>query len=396
MKVSWSLAEEAFRSELRTFLAEHAPGRPPKDAGDRLRWQRDWAATKLDLGWAGPSWPAEYGGMDLPFARQVIYQQEMAHARVPAHPGTGIDMVGPTLIRYGSDQQRSRFLRPMLRADEIWAQAFSEPDAGSDLPSLRTVAVRDGDDYVLNGQKVWNSNADVADMFFALVRTGPPGSRHSGISYLLINARALGVTVRGLRDMTGGHHFCEIFFDDVRVPVANRVGGENEGWQIARTTMGHERSAGALNQSAFYRRIMDELIELAKETGATRDPAIRRRLADFDIRARLMEVNAMRMVSAIIATGEPGAASSVSRLYNSIFEQELHAFATDLLGPLGALAADDPLAVQHGRWVACMLRTRASTIGAGTAEIHRNTIAEQVLGLPYDPSMPARVDYSST
>lgn len=325
--------------------------------------------------------------MDLPFARQVIYQQEMARARVPAHPGTGIDMVGPTLIKYGSDAQRRRFLRPMLRGDEIWAQAFSEPEAGSDLPSLRTRAIRCGEEYVVSGQKVWNSSADVADMFFALVRTGPPGSRQNGISYLLISAKAPGVSVRRIRDMTGGQHFCEIFLDEVCVPVAHRVGPENEGWQIARTTLGHERSAGALNQSAFYRRVLDELIELASSTGATQDLGLRRRLADLDIRGRLMEVNAMRLVSGILATGEPGAVSSVSRLYNSVFEQELHAFATDLLGPRGALGPDDPLAVQHGRWVTGLLRTRASTIGAGTAEIQRNTIAEQVLGLPHDPSL---------
>jgi alkylation response protein AidB-like acyl-CoA dehydrogenase len=328
--------------------------------------------------------------MNLTFARQVIYHQEMAAARAPAPPGTGIDIVGPTLIRYGSSSQQQRFLRPMLRGDELWAQAFSEPDAGSDLPALRTSAVRDGDEYVINGQKTWNTSADVADMLFALVRTGPPDSRQQGITYLLLDARSQGVTVRPIRDMTGGQRFCEIFFDDVRVPFANRVGVENDGWRIARTSLGHERSAGALSQAAFYRRVMDELVELASSTGVTKDAGVRRKLADFDMRARLMELNATRMVLSIMTTGEPGAASSVSRLYNTEFEKELHAFATDLLGVRGALAGADELAVQRGRWVTGMLFTRASTIGAGTAEIQRNTIAEQVLGLPFDPAMPAR------
>ncbi|SHN17176.1 acyl-CoA dehydrogenase family protein [Cryptosporangium aurantiacum] len=390
MQLTWSDEDEKFRTTLRAFLAEHAPGKPPKGKDARLRWARDWAATKFDHGFAGPSWPLAVGGMDLPFTQQVIYQQEMARARVPGHPGTGMEMVGPTIIKHGTPEQRERFIKPMLRADELWAQAFSEPGAGSDLPSLRTSAVPDGDHYVVTGQKIWNSNAEIADMFFALVRTGAPDSRQHGITYLLIDAHAPGVEVRPLRDLTGAAHFCEIFLDDVRVPVANRVGEENDGWRITRTTLGHERSAGALNQGAFYRRIMDELIALAKERGVTADAGLRRRLVDFDIRARLMEVNALRSIAQTMVSGEPGPSSSISRLYNSEFEKELHVFATDLLGGYGALATDDEDAVQRGRWVGGMLRTRASTIGAGTAEIQRNTIAEQVLGLPRDPAMPPR------
>ena len=390
MQLSWTAEDEDFRAGLRAFLAEHAPGKPPKDAAGRLAWQKAWAAVKFDTGWAGPSWPKNVGGMELPFSLQVIYQQEMAAARAPAHPGTGINMVGPTLIRHGTPAQRERYLRPMLRADELWAQAFSEPEAGSDLPSLRTSAVRDGDWYVLNGQKVWNSNAEHADMFFALVRTGTQESRDRGISYLLIDAHSPGITVRPLRDMTGGAHFTEIFFDDVWVPVGNRVGEENEGWKIARTTLGHERAAEALNQAAFYDRVLGELIALARQRGSAADPLLRDRLAHYVTRSRIMQVSAIRTISGVMASGEPGPTASVSRLYNSTFEQELHVFATDLLGACAVLAPDDPHAVQRGRWTWGMLRTRASTIGAGTAEIHRNTIAEQVLGLPRDPAMPAR------
>jgi alkylation response protein AidB-like acyl-CoA dehydrogenase len=242
----------------------------------------------------------------------------------------------------------------------------------------------------VTGQKVWNTNAEKADRFFVLARTGTPESRQNGISYLLIDAHAPGVTVRPIRDLSGGEHFCEIFFDEVRVPVDDRVGEENGGWRIARTTLGHERSAGALNQAAFYRRIVDELIALARERGAVLDPGVRRRLADFDVRVRVMNVHAARTISSIVTTGEPGPTSSISRLYNSVFEQELHEFAVELLGPYGLLGRGDPDTVQRGRWTAGWLGTRASTIGAGTAEIQRNTIAEQVLGLPYDPAMPAR------
>jgi alkylation response protein AidB-like acyl-CoA dehydrogenase len=388
VKLTWTAQDEEFRANLRAFLAEHAPGKPPRDAPARLAWQRAWAAVKFDHGWSGPSWPRELGGMELSFPQQVIYHQEMAAARAPAHPGTGINMVGPTLIRHGSAAQQARYLRPMLRADELWAQAFSEPEAGSDLASLRTAAVRDRDWYVVSGQKVWNSNADIADLFFALVRTGTRQSREKGISYLLIDAHSPGVIVRPLRDMTGQSRFTEIHFDSVRIPIENRVGEENEGWAIARTTLGHERAAEALNQAAFYDRVLGELIALARERGSADDPVLRDRLADYVIRSRIMQVSAIRTISRLMASDEPGPTASVSRLYNSTFEQELHVLATDLLGAYGVLATDDARAIQRGRWTQGMLRTRASTIGAGTAEIQRNIIAEQVLGLPRDPALP--------
>ncbi|MGW3650148.1 acyl-CoA dehydrogenase family protein [Streptomyces sp. NPDC000878] len=389
------MTDARFRAELRDFLTDHHPGRRPKDRAERLTWQKKWLATLYDAGFAGPSWPREYGGMGLPFAHQVIYQEEYARARVPGPLGTGLGIAAPTLITYGSPEQKERFLRPMLRGDAVWAQGYSEPEAGSDLPALRTTARREGggpDDsgavYVVNGQKVWNSSADIADILFTLVRTGPPDSRQDGISYLLIDAHAPGVTIRPLRDLTGDAHFCEIFFDDVRVPVADRIGPENGGWPLVRTSLGHERAAGAMNQAALYRRVLDELVELAQERGATADPLARDRLADFEIRVRIMRLTGMRTIADILARGEPGPASSTSRLFIALFEQDLHEFAVDLLGPYGILGRRDPHAVQRGRWVWGFLRTRASTIGAGTAEIQRNTIAEQVLGLPRDPAMP--------
>jgi alkylation response protein AidB-like acyl-CoA dehydrogenase len=382
--------DEVFRARLRQFFAAHHPGRAPKDPGERTAWTKAWLATLFDNGYAGPGWPREFGGMELPFARQVIYQEEFARARVPGPLGTGLNIAAPTIIKYALPEQKRRWLAPMLRGDTVWAQGYSEPEAGSDLPSLRTTARRDGDEYVVSGQKVWTSHAGDADFFFALVRTGTRASRQKGITYLVIDARAPGVQVRPLRDLTGGHLFAEVFFDDVRVPAANRIGEENDGWRLARTSLGHERAAGALNQAATYRRVLTELEELLRERGDLADPLVRDRLVDLEIRVQLIRYNAERTVGDILARGEAGAASSVSRLLITAFEQDIHEFAVDLLGPAGLLGKSAPQAVQRSRWLLGFLRTRASTIGAGTREIQLNTVAEQVLNLPHDPGMPPR------
>lgn len=370
-----------FRERLSAFLEAQDLGPRPRDPQGRLSWSRRWHAVLHDNGYAGPSWPRSAGGMELSFDKQVVYAEETARARVPRAPGTQ-HIAAPTIIRHGNEEQRERWLTPMLRADEIWAQGWSEPDAGSDLPSLRTRARRDGDSYIVSGQKIWSSGADVADWLYCLVRTGPPDSRQAGISYLVVPRHIPGVTVRPIRDLTGGADFCEIFFDEVTVPVANRIGDENGGWAIARTSMGHERSALALTQAMFYRRILDELLELARENGTARDPLMRQRLAEAETLVRIMLVSGARTIAHIAEHDEPGPTSSISRLYNSETEQLLHELAVDLLGPLGTLGPGDPGAVQRGRWTWGFLRTRGSTIGAGTAEIQRNTIAEQVLGLP--------------
>jgi alkylation response protein AidB-like acyl-CoA dehydrogenase len=388
VQITWTAEEQEFRSKLRAFLEGVEMGKPPKDKLGRIDWARRWNAVLFDNGFAGPSWPTEAGGMGLDVRSQVIYSEELARARVPAPPGNGVQMCGPTIIKYGTDAQKERFLRPMLRSDEVWAQAFSEPGAGSDLQSLTTSARRDGNEYVVNGQKVWNSAADVSEMAFTLVRTGEKGSRQHGISYLLIDLRSPGVDVRPLRDITGGSAFCEIFFDDVRVPVENLVGEENGGWLVTRTTLGHERAAGALKQAAFYRGVVDEIYGLMRERGVTADPISRDRLADVEVQVRILQVNAMRMLSRIQQFGEPGPIASVSRLLVTQFEQRLHELALELLGPDGMLSGAD--GVQGRRWSYGYLRTRASTIGAGTAEIQRNAVAEQVLGMPYDPAMPTR------
>ncbi len=379
-----------FRALLRSWLADNHPGKRPRDSVERMAWQKTWLAKLYDAGFAGPSWPREFGGMDLPFGRQIIYQEEYARARVPGPLGTGLGIAGPTIIMYGTEEQKREFLPALLRGDAVWAQGYSEPEAGSDLPALRTTARREGDEYIVNGQKVWNTAADISDIIFTLVRTGTRESRNKGITYLLIDAHAPGVTIRPLRDLTGGADFSEIFFEDVRVPVSNRIGEENDGWRLVRTSLGHERAAGTLNQAAMYRRVVDELIELARSRGATKDALVRDALADFEIRVRIMRFQGMRTIDSILTKGEPGPGSSTSRLFITRFEQDLHEFAVNLLGSYGTLGRTDAHSVERGRWVWGFLRTRASTIGAGTSEIQRNTIAEQVLGLPHDPAMPPR------
>jgi alkylation response protein AidB-like acyl-CoA dehydrogenase len=326
--------------------------------------------------------------MDLPFDKQVIYAEEIARARIPRHPGNGVAIAGPTIIQHGTDEQKRRWLPPLLRADEIWAQAWSEPEAGSDLPSLRTSAHREADQYVVTGTKLWSTDGDLAHRFFALVRTGPPGSRQSGISYLIIDANAPGVEVRATRDMTGGADFSEIRFDEVVVPVCNRIGPENGGWAIAKTSMGHERAASSLNQARMYARVVDELFALAAETHADHDPIIRQRLVRARSDVRVMLLRGERTIAEIVGRGEPGPGSSLTRLFNTQAEQELHELAVDILGSLALRAHDDPASGRRGRWIWGFLRTRASTIGAGTAEIQRNTIAERILDLPRDPAMP--------
>lgn len=378
--------DRSFRRRLRSFIDEHHLGKPPRGKSERLVWQKEWCALLADNGYAGPSWPSRYGGMDLPFSQQVVYAEELARARVPRQPGTGVVIAAPTIIKCGTDEQKERWLRPLLRADVVWAQAFSEPDAGSDLPSLRTRAVLDGDEYVVNGQKVWSSWAEGADALFALVRTGSEASREKGISYLVVDADAAGVEVRPITDISGVSEFCEITFDDVRVPVTNRLGEENGGWSIARTSLGHERAAGALNQARFYRRIADELTELARERGATEHPVMRQRLAKIESDVRIMGYFGERTIAEIIERGDVGPTSSISRLLNSLVEQRLHETALDVTGSYGMLDRLDPEAVEGGRWAWGFLRTRASTIGAGTSEIQRNTIAERILGLPRDPT----------
>jgi alkylation response protein AidB-like acyl-CoA dehydrogenase len=401
------LAPAELATELREFLAGHHPGRAPREG--RLAFLRAWQATLADHGWAAPGWPRRWGGMELPLHLQAVYHREMAAGRAPVPPSSFAGIVGPTVLLHGTDEQRERWMRPLIRADELWCQGFSEPDAGSDLGSLRTRATPDGEGgYRVTGRKVWTSGATTADRMLLLARTGPPGSGTRGITCLAVDMRAPGVRARPLRDMTGGAHFAEVELDDVAVPATDRIGPEGQGWTVARATMGHERSTSLAASGQRYRRIAGDLVELARRHGRADDPRVRQRLAEAITGARLLEWGGRRVLARVLAepgpgggaagvAGGPGAAaaarsgagpaegpgplSSVMRLQHGLFEQRLHELAADLLGDAAVL---DPAALDRrdAAWLRGFLRTRASTIGAGTAEIQRNTIAEKVLGLP--------------
>ncbi len=390
-----ALTADQLAAELQAFLAAHHPGRMPRDPAERLAFQKAWQVTLFDNGWSGPGWPQRWGGMGLPLPLQAVYHREMALARVPVPPNNIATIVGPTILARGTDEQRERWIPPLLRYDELWCQGFSEPDAGSDLTSLRTRAVPDGDSYRVTGRKVWISSAAFADWMLCLTRTGPAGSGAAGITCLAVDMHAPGVRAAKLRDMTGGAHFAEVELDDVVVPVAHRIGAENEGWTAARATMGYERSTSLSAAGMRYQRVTRDLLELARRRGLADDPYVRDRLAQVVTGARLLEWSGQRVLARVLEGGEPGPLASVIRLQHGTFEQGLHELAVDLLGPHGQLDPADPALERDGAWLRGFLRTRASTIGAGTSEIQRTTIADKVLGLPVGSAPPIKSTRSS-
>lgn len=349
---------------------------------DRIEAARAWHAELVDHGLAAPGWPTAVGGLGLTVEDQLDYYRITTAAGAPAHPCPLSFILAPTLIQHGTSAQRDRFLRPLLRADEFWCQGFSEPGAGSDLASLSTRAVRDGDRYRVTGQKVWTTMADRADWMFALVRTGPPGRGTEGITYLLIPMDSAGITIRPLRDISGGAHFAEVFLEDVTVPVENVVGTEGGGWAIMRTSLGHERATAFLADEFKYRRTVDQVIEFVGAQELDSDPLVRQEVARLESGVRSIAANSARALAAVRRGEDPGGVASVNRLVKSEFEQQLHALALRAAGPDAALGSRASGAADGGRWTYGYLMSRATTIGAGTAEIQRNTIAESVLGLP--------------
>ncbi|OFB37144.1 acyl-CoA dehydrogenase [Mycolicibacterium sp. (ex Dasyatis americana)] len=379
-----------WRPRLRALLDEFAERRAEGETAakakgvriDRSALAREWHSKLVSHGLAAPGWPKSAGGMDLSVQEQLDYYRISSAAGAPPHPCPLSFILAPTLIKHGTQEQRERFLEPLLRAEEFWCQGFSEPGAGSDLASLSTRAVRKGDVYHVSGQKVWTSMADRADWMFALVRTGPPGRSTEGITYLLIPMDSPGIAVRPLRDISGAVHFAEVFFDDVEVPVANVVGQEGQGWSIMRTSLGHERATAFLADEFKYRRTVDQVLGLIVDYAKDGDPMIRQDVARLESDVRTIATNSARALSAMLRGEDPGGVASVNRLFKSEFEQRLHTLALRVLGPHGALGSRAESALDGGRWTFGYLMSRATTIGAGTAEIQRNTIAESVLGLP--------------
>lgn len=371
-----------WRARLTALLDDYVRRPRPETSRERAAAARAWQSEMVDAGVAAPGWPKSVGGLELGLEDQLEYYRMTSAAGVPKHPNPIAFIVAPTLIVYGSDAQKKRFLEPLLRAEETWCQGFSEPGAGSDLASLSTKAVRDGDTYRVTGQKIWTTQATEADWMFTLVRTGPAGRGTDGISYLLIPMNSPGIDVRPLRDASGGYHFAEVFFDDVVVPAENLVGEEGKGWSVMRTSLGHERATAFLADEFRYRGLVDKVFSLAISQGYTDNALIRQELAVVETGVRAIAANSARALDAVLRQADPGGVASVNRLVKSEFEQQLHRLALRLTGSGAALGGRSPGAVAGGSWTYGYLMTRASTIGAGTAEIQRNAIAEQVLGLP--------------
>jgi alkylation response protein AidB-like acyl-CoA dehydrogenase len=383
--------EAAFRAEARAWLSEHAapitdatPRRSPWGGGDEaghIRRAKAWQRALYDGGWAGVTWPKQYGGRGATSIQAAIFGQEQGKFDVsPGVFAVGIGMVGPTIIAHGTDGQKERFLDPMLRGEEVWCQLFSEPGAGSDLAGLGTRAVRDGDEFVVNGQKVWNSGAHYSDWGILLARTDPSAPKHRGITYFLVDMRTPGVDVRPLRQITGQAHFNEVFLSDVRIPVANVLGAVNDGWRVAIRTLANWR--GVMGGGGVWG--WRDVRVLARESGAGRDPVLRQELAAAFTRFELTRFLGYRAQTALSQGKAPGPEVSIMKLFHSQSLARTGDLVMAMQGVAATLAAPD--APRDGFWLSMFLNQWASRIGGGTDQVQRNIIGERVLGLPKEPS----------
>jgi alkylation response protein AidB-like acyl-CoA dehydrogenase len=370
--------EAAFRAELRAWIDANLPAEKRGGRGGAQRFDdpflREWSGMLHRAGYAGLTWPKEYGGSGAPYSFQAILYEEMAAAQAPGHIGViGLGMAGPTIIAHGTDEQKARYLEPLLAADEIWCQGFSEPDAGSDLAAARTRAERKGDVYVVNGQKVWSSFAHIADFCILVTQSDPEGQRYRNLTYLIVDMHAPGVEVRPLRQITGEAEFNEIFFNDVEVPVANRLGDEGDGWNVAMTTLLHERGTLGFALTANLDASVSRLLDVARErvNGGDR---LRERVAAEWIELQALRYTNYRSLGTLTRTGVPGPEGSGVKLRWSEMNQRMTKLGRELHGADGIL--DD------GWWHHQQLRSRGNTIEAGTSEVLRNIVAERVLGLP--------------
>jgi alkylation response protein AidB-like acyl-CoA dehydrogenase len=395
MDFSFSEQEQAFADAARAWLEANVPPQWRKDhawsrAEDPL-WieiARDWQRTLYDGGWAAISWPRAQGGRGATVIERWLFEEQLDRAGAPrpiASSGA-VDLIGSALLHHGTDAQRARFLKPLLSGGDLWCQGFSEPGAGSDLGSLRTRGDREGDSFVVNGQKVWTSHADLADWCFLLCRTEPDAPKHKGISLLLVDMRSPGVTVRPLKQMTGDAEFCEVFFDNVRVPADLMVGAPGAGWQIAMGILAHER--GPVWTFTFQRRIrrsFQQLVDLARHHTSGRsplaDPLTRQRLAQSYIEVELLRLVGYRSLTKLRRTGHPGVESSIEKVLGSETDQRLQEVAMQVLGTHG-VAYDGVHAATAEAIARDFLYSRSETIMGGTSEIQRNLIAQRILGLP--------------
>ena len=394
MDFQYTPAQEAFRREVRGWLEQNLPADLCVDdafdervAADRATFERRvaWQRKLYDSRWVGISWPAQYGGRDATLMEQIIFDEEYFRARAPVLPGySGVNMAGPTIIEWGTEEQKRRFLPRILSGEDIWCQGYSEPGAGSDLASLATRAEDRGDHFVVNGQKVWTSAAQFADWIYVLVRTDPAAPKHRGISYLLADMKTPGITVRPLVLMNGHRHFNEVFFVDVRVPKENLIGRQNEGWKPAMTTLMYERKSGG---GRGYTEQLVRLRTLAAELSvsgrpAWEDPLVRQGFAQLWIDATCLRYTRLRNITRQLRGEPPGPEGSILKLFGSELGVRIADFAGELLGPRVLVNLPSTAVPDGPRWYNRVVSARQSPIAGGTSEIQRNIIGERVLGLP--------------
>ena len=389
MDFSYSPGDEAFRKEVRDWLEENLPEswRATQDTlttrEDSFQISLDWQKRLYKRGWVGLTWPKEYGGGGGTLMQQVILSEELAKARAPRIANTlGVGMAGPTIMSFGTEEQKKRFIPKILSGEEIWCQGFSEPDAGSDLANLKTRAIRDGDYYVVNGQKVWSTHAQYGEWCLLLVRTDPDAEpKHRGITYLLMDMKTPGIEVRPLKQMTGDSEFNEMFLDNVRVPVSNRLGEENRGWYVAMGTLAFERAG--MGQAIMFKQVLNEVFKLAARTRrngipAIKDSIIRQRLAQCAIECEIIRLNSYRSLSASLKGGPPGSEEMFSKLFWSEMNQRMTELATQILGIDSLIEGEKEAKL----WQYRFLRSKGNTLEQGSSEILRNVIGERVLGIP--------------
>ncbi len=396
MDLTYSPEDEAFRQHVRAWLAARLPVKR-----DTLANRRAWHAQLLAAGFVGMGWPREYGGGAARPVQQAILTEEMTRAGAPPHAsGPGMSLVAPTLFAHGSEAQKQRYLPKILSAEELWCELYSEPNAGSDLASLRTAATRDGDHYVVNGQKIWTSAGFNADLGILLARTNPDVPKHQGISYFIVEMRTPGIEVRPLRQITGDAEFCEVFFTDTRIPASNMIGAEGEGWRGAQTTLSYERGGNTLSAATGRRQSLERLMRTCQRTGRLDDPRVRNKLGRMLVDIEVMRAAGLRMLSSAEKGQRPGAESSVQKLSASEMEKRHQDLYQEILGAFGQLTEEDDLPADYAvhqtgstisgepvpdNWAFPYAWSRALTILAGTSEIQRNILAERVLGLPREP-----------
>jgi alkylation response protein AidB-like acyl-CoA dehydrogenase len=377
MDLTFSEREIAFRDELRAWLAENSPDERPTngDEGAEYAWRRAWQRRLYDAGWAAPAWPTEYGGRGASLTESAIYFEEIGRARVPLPANVlGVLLGGPTLMVWGSDEQKERYLPPILSAEEIWCQGFSEPEAGSDLASLKTRAVKDGDEWVVTGQKVWTSGAQYSKWCMLVARTDFDAAKHKGLTYFLMDMEQDAVQVRPLRQITGESEFNELFIEEARIPDANVVGGVGNGWKVALTTLMNERAGLGFALQIRLRHLLDDLIDAAAARGVLSDPLYADALADLHLRCESIRLLSWKGLTDVERYGQPGPEGSLTKWLWSDTNQKLTQLAVDIVGP-EALTA-------HTDWSYEMLRARGNSIEGGTTEVLKNIVAERVLGLP--------------